>query len=96
LFSGKTGDFRKSGWIRNGQVSQDLSIQLNAGQFQPVHEFAVRQIVYTCCGIDSCNPESSEITLSDPAIPVGVHQGFVQRIRSRAKQFAASGAISPG
>jgi hypothetical protein len=45
-----------------------------------VNEFAVGQIVQPGSGIDSGNPELSEIPLTRSAITIRIHQGFVDGI----------------
>jgi len=76
------GDFRKPGRVGNGHLRQDFAIQFNAGAFQAVHEFAVRQIVQARGGVNPGDPKFPEITLSGFPVPVSIHQGLVHRVRS--------------
>ncbi len=48
-------------FVEYGEVSQDLSVQLDAGGFQAVHEAAVAQAADTGTCVDTQDPELAEI-----------------------------------
>lgn len=56
----------------NRHVSQDFSIEFDSLFLETAHEFAVGRSVHTGRGIDSNDPERTEITLFPLPIPVGI------------------------
>ena len=66
------------------KLGKDLP-NVTLDDLQPVDEFAVGQIVEPGSSIYSGNPELSEIPFTRSAIPVRIHQGFVNGICRGAK-----------
>ena len=54
------------------QVGQHPAIQLDTGFLQAGDELAVGHSLGPGLGVDTRDPEGPEITLLDPAVPVGV------------------------
>jgi hypothetical protein len=88
--------FGKTGGIRNSQLSQNFTVESDIGHFQAVDKFTVGQVVHVRGSIDPRDPQSSEITLSYPAISEGVHECLVYGIGGSAKKLTASTAKAFG
>lgn len=86
----------KSGRIGYGKIGQSFSVQTDTGALQSLDESAVGEMVHPRRCIDSDDPEPSEISLLRPSIAVSVHQGLIDRIGCRPKQFAPSAPESFG
>src|SRR3954454_235813 len=56
--------------VAHGNVGQDLAVQLDTGQLQPVHELRVAHAVELGCGVDAGDPQAAEITLAVAAVTV--------------------------
>lgn len=49
--------------VVNSHLREHLSVDFDAGLLETVHELAVGDAVHSRCCVDSCDPESSEISL---------------------------------
>ena len=94
--SGHFHDLGKSIRIRNGHVGKDLTIQINPGLLDSVHQPAVRYVMLPGSCIDPRNPEAPECSLSHFTIPIGVPHGAVNRLGSRPKKSRPSTLKSSG
>lgn len=59
-------------WVVHGQIGQDFSVELNTIGFYLTHELGVGHAVLSCTCIDTGDPQSAEISLFVPAVPVGI------------------------
>ena len=53
-------------------LGQDLAVELDLGELQPVHELVVRQAVLARAGVDADDPQTAELALAHAAVAVGV------------------------
>src|SRR4051794_26265169 len=64
--------------IANGDVRQDLAVELDLGQPQSVHQLAVGHALAARGGVDADDPKAPEVALLVAAIAVGVAVGLEQ------------------
>ncbi len=87
---GQRGERRR---ICDGEVGQDLSVDGNIGLFQAVDQAAVREAVQPCGGIDSNDPQRSEISLFLTTVPVCIGKGAVDGVVRGAIQLASPSPV---
>src|SRR5690242_18304491 len=51
-------------WIADGEIGQDLAVEIDPGLLQPLHQTAVAQAVQPCGGVDADDPERAELALA--------------------------------
>src|SRR5436190_24213601 len=66
--------------VADGDVREDLAVQLDLGEPHAVHELAVRHALTTSGGVDAADPEATEVALPVAAVDVGVAVGLEQRL----------------
>jgi hypothetical protein len=81
----------KSRWIRNSQVRKDLAVQSDLGFLESFDKSVICEAVQPGPCADTGDPESPEVSLSDPAVPIGIAEcpldgffGLFQRSASAA------------
>ena len=79
-----------------GQIGQYFAVDINAIALQARHKSAVSQSVLPGCGVDSGNPQCSEVSFLLPAVAIGVLQGAIYGIVGCSEQFAAPSPIAFG
>lgn len=60
-----------------GHLSEDLAVELDAGELQAVHELGVGDVVHAGGGVDTGDPEAADLTLLVAAIAVLVLEGVL-------------------
>src|SRR5919204_2051238 len=65
--------------VADGDVRQDLAVQLDLRQAEAVHELAVGQPLAPRRGVDAGDPEAAEVALPVAAVAVGVAVGPLAR-----------------
>src|SRR6478609_4232731 len=73
--------------IGDGEVGEDLAIDLDLGELQPVDEAAVAGAVLAARRVDALDPQLAEVALARPAIPV--------RVLQRVHDLLVGGAVGP-
>src|SRR5580693_3845408 len=68
------GDRLKSLGLADRDIGQDLAVEVEPGQFDPVHELRVCQPVLPRTGIDPLDPQGSEIALAVAPVAISVAQ----------------------
>src|SRR4029450_9364898 len=76
-FLGKTSE--RLG-VADGDVSEHLAVELDAGLLQTVHELAVRHALLARRGVDANEPETAEVPLLVAAVAVRVRIRLEQRL----------------
>ncbi|CED76195.1 conserved hypothetical protein [Klebsiella pneumoniae] len=71
-------------FVEYSDVSQDLTVDFNRGFFQAIDEFAVRNTVLTCCCVDTCNPQLTELTFTLTTVTVSVLTSFDNSLEGNA------------
>src|SRR5687768_3185236 len=80
---------RKGGFITDGQVSQDLAVDLDPGLAQAVHEHAVTHVVLVRRRVDAGDPEAAEVALLVATVTIGVPPAALHRLLRGTPQLAA-------
>ncbi len=96
VFLGDVAKFSESGGIIYSQFSQHLAIHLDAGILQAVHHTAVGQAVHTSGGIDTHDPQATEISLAETTAGVGVGKGLHNGFSSRTILLGLGAKITFG
>ena len=76
---------RESVLVGDGDLGKHLSVQIDAGELEAVHELRIVDAVeLAACG-DTGDPETTEIALSQAAADVGIlaglHDGFLSHLK---------------
>src|SRR5215204_2709411 len=66
--------------VADGDVREDLAVELDAGLLQAVHELAVRHALLARRGVDANDPETAEVALLVPAVAVRVRVRLEQSL----------------
>src|SRR3954466_14747695 len=64
--------------VAHGDVGQDLAVELDSGQLEPVHELRVAHAVQAGGGVDAGDPQAAEVALAVAAVTVRVGLGLEQ------------------
>lgn len=74
---GNGGQVGEGSLVLVGNLSEDLAVELDAGELQAVHELAVGKVVHTGGCVDALNPKSADVALLVAAITVLILQGML-------------------
>jgi hypothetical protein len=58
--------------LKDRHIRQDLTVEVDTGLAQAVHQAAVGHAIQTRTGVDTGNPQRTELTLALPAVTVGI------------------------
>src|SRR6185437_8430464 len=83
------GEDGKGRRVVHGEVGEDLSIHLDAGLLEAVHEHAIAHVVLVRRGVDADDPEATELALFVAPVAVGVLPAALDVFFRRLPQFAA-------
>src|ERR1044071_8381151 len=83
------GERRKRRRIVHREIGENLSIDFDAGELEPVDECVVVHVVLMRTRIDPHDPQLTEIALLILAIAVGVFPGALDGLLGRLPQLAA-------
>src|SRR5207247_107751 len=79
---GDGNQFAEGSGVANRQIGQHLSIDVDAGQLETMHELVVGHPLAAGCGVDPGDPELAHVALAGPPVAVGVlervQQGLVR------------------
>jgi hypothetical protein len=87
---------RKSRLIENGQIGQHLAVDFDVGLLQAIHEGAVLHAFQTGSGIDTGDPQGTELTLALTTVTVLVLTGLHHRLFGDAIYVLATTAVTLG
>src|SRR5882672_2862788 len=90
----RTHEFGESLRLIDGQVGENLPIEVDPGDFQTVHELTVIQSAQSRRRADPDDPERTVITLLDLAPDVGEFERALNRFPHRTVKFALRSAIA--
>src|SRR5690606_24161280 len=85
---------RKRCFFIHGQISQHFTVNFNHGFFQAIDELAVRQTVQTGTGVDTRDPQLTELTLTLTTVTVSVLTGFDYGLFGNTEYTAASAIVT--
>src|SRR5882672_10360076 len=86
------GQTRERLLVANGEVGQDLPIDIDLGHFQAADERAVGEAVETRGGIDPHDPQPAKVPLLGPPVAVGELQAAHERLARGLVELAPSAA----
>ena len=86
----------KGGLVKHSQISQNLAIDLDRGLLQTVNHTAVGQAIFTGTGIDTGNPQGTELTLALLAIPIGILARLGDCLGGNTENIFPSAAVTLG
>ncbi len=84
----------KHGFIVNSQIGQDLTVDLDSSLLQTRNKAAVGQTVQTRTGVDTGNPQGTELTLTLTTVTVRVLTGLGYRLLSNAEHTTAGTVVT--
>ena len=93
---GLFGERRKSGLVEDGQIGQHLAVHFDGGLLQAVHEAAVGQADFTRGGVDTGDPQGTELALALTTVAVSVLAGLHDRLLGDPIYVLATAAIALG
>src|SRR5690606_27313624 len=82
--------------VVDGQVSQDLAVNLDASLPQPVDKAAVREAGVAGGRVNAGDPQSAEIPLAIAAVPISIRERLHHGLVGRAEDGALSPKIALG
>ena len=65
-------DGLESLWVVDGEVGENLTVNLDASLVESTHQNRVAHTLETCSGIDTLNPQSAESALLVAAVTISV------------------------
>src|SRR5690606_1640161 len=89
-------DAAKSRRVVDGQIGENLAVDLDLGLLQTVGELAVRQAASASTRIDTGDPQLAEHALASTAVAVGVLARLHHRLFGDAVDVAAAAAETFG
>src|SRR4051812_37902056 len=78
----------------HGDIGQDLPVQFDAGELQPVHELRIGQAFGADAGVDALDPQSPEAALLNLAVAIGVLAGLFDGLTRDANRVLATAIIA--
>src|SRR5574343_508138 len=93
---GLLGERRKSGLVKHGQVGQNLTVHFDGSLLQAVHEAAVGQTNFAGSGVDTGDPQSTELTLALTTVTVGILPGLHHRLLGDPVYVLATATVTLG
>jgi hypothetical protein len=90
------GECRESGPVEHGQVGQYLAVNFHFSLLQAVHEGAVGQTQLTRSGVDTGDPQDTELTLALTTIALIVLTGLHHRLFGDAVYVLAAATVALG
>src|SRR5258708_30127003 len=78
------------------QIGQDLPVKFQPGELYPMHELRISHAVLTHAGVDTLDPQATEIALLIAAIAVGVAECLLDLLDRDPVDGAATPATAFG
>src|SRR5271155_2871574 len=73
--------------IVDGDIRQNLAVQIDARALQPVDELAVGNLRSPTCGVDAHDPKRAKVALLDTPADVAVTESFFDGLLRRSVQL---------
>src|SRR3954468_9404406 len=87
-------DAAERGPLVHGDVGQDLAVQIDSGELQPVHELAVGEAFGPHRGVDALNPQGAEAALLHLAVAIGILAGLLDGLLGDTDRVLATAVIA--
>jgi len=78
----------------HGKIGQNLPVEFNPCQLQPVHEYAVGHTLGANRCVNALNPQSAEAALLNLAIAIGILSGFFDSLTGDTDRVLATAIIA--
>lgn len=82
--------------VVEGKVGEHLTVDLDTSLMDEAHELAVGEILHTCGGVDTLNPQSAEVALFVLTVAVGVGKTFFPGIFCYGPYIATASEVTAG
>ena len=82
--------------VVEGKVGENFAVDLDARLVDEAHEFAVAEVFLTGGGVDTLDPEGTEVALLVLAVAVGVGETFFPGVLGDGPHVAAATEIAAG
>lgn len=82
--------------IIHGEVSENLAVDLDSCLVDEAHELGIRKILHTGSGIDTLDPEGTEITLFLLAVAISVGKTLLPGVFGYCPHIATAAVITTG
>lgn len=89
-------DGLESGGIVEGEIGEDLAVDLDAGLVDETHELGVAEVFEASGSVDTLNPESAEVALLILAVAIGVGQTLFPGVLGNGPYVAAAAEVAAG
>src|SRR5678815_4559155 len=87
-FSGRLCQFGEGRGILQGDVRQNLSVEIDSCHLQAMNKLVVVESVLARCSADADNPQLSELALADSSVAIGVAQRLFNGLFRRPVKLA--------
>ena len=93
-FLGSCNDGSEGSTFVHRQIGHHLAVQFDPGQLRAVHELRIGQPFGAHGGVDSLDPQGTEIPLLHLAVAIGVLPGLLDGLAGDANRVLATAAIA--
>ena len=80
--------------VVEGEVGEDFAVDLDSALVDETHELGVAQVVQTCCGVDTLDPEGAEVALVVLAVAVSVGKTFFPGVLCNCPYITAAAEVA--
>jgi hypothetical protein len=87
---------RERGGLCDGEIGEDASVHLDAGQVEALDEAVVGEAVRARRGVDALDPQATEVTLASTTVTVRVDEGVGDLLLGLAVETRPLAAIALG
>ncbi len=86
----------ESGGVVEGEVGQDLAVDLDTSLVDEAHELGVRKVLHAGGGVDTLDPQSAEVALLILAVAVSVSQTLFPSVLGNGPYITAAAKVAAG
>ena len=83
-------------WVVHGEVSENLAVETDVLLRELAHELRVRDAVLTGSGVDSLDPEGTEITLLGLAVTISIGKTLLVSVLCNCPNILPGQEITAG
>ena len=89
-------DGLESGGVVEGEVGENLTINLDACLVDEAHKLGIRKTLHAGSGVDTLDPESTEVALLVLAVAVSVGKTFFPSVLGDSPYVTAATKVTAG
>ena len=93
---GRLDEAAERGRVGDGEIGEDLAVDLDAGGVQPGDEPAVAHVVEAARRVDPLDPQAAELALAGPAVAEGVLPAAHDLLVGRPERAALVAVVALG